>query len=333
MGTPLVFHPYHDLRGRPNVIVDGSATAGTVLCLSHWPHTPCPAGCEADLSAEMAFRYLGCSHLHGDAGLVSNNHFDQDGLVSMFTLVDPEAALAHRELLMDLASAGDFGTYRSRDAARASMAIAAFADPERSPLPGLPSDYRAATAVLYEALLGRAVELVTHTDRYSALWRDEDACLTASERCLRGQVRIEEVPDVDLAIFTVPDEGPGIPREGGHRFASRWVAGLHPMALHNATDRMAVAVLQGRRCTFTYRYETWVQFRSRPLRRRVDLAPLSQVLNELETGRVTWEADEPGSLVAGLRCTGGGESGIAPGRFRALLLDHLRTAAPAWNPY
>ena len=32
------------------------------------------------------------------------------------------------------------------------------------------------------------------------------------------------------------------------------------MALHNATDRMAVAVLQGRRCTFTYRYETWVQF-------------------------------------------------------------------------
>ena len=129
MGTPLVFHPYHDLRGRPNVIVDGSATAGTVLCLSHWPHTPCPAGCEADLSAEMAFRYLGCSHLHGDAGLVSNNHFDQDGLVSMFTLVDPEAALAHRELLMDLASAGDFGTYRSRDAARASMAIAAFADP------------------------------------------------------------------------------------------------------------------------------------------------------------------------------------------------------------
>lgn len=211
MGTPLVFHPYHDLQGRPNVIVDGSATAGTVLCLSHWPHTPCPAGCEADLSAEMAFRYLEGFDRHGDAGLVSNNHFDQDGLVSILALVHPEAALPHRELLTDLASAGDFGTYRSRDAARASMAIAAFADPERSPLSGLPSDHQAATAVLYEALLGRAVDLATHPDRYSALWRDEDACLAASERCIRDQVRIEEVPDVDLAIFTVPDAGPGIP--------------------------------------------------------------------------------------------------------------------------
>jgi hypothetical protein len=47
--------------------------------------------------------------------VVSNNHFDQDGLVSAFTLVDRDAALARRGPLIDLARAGDFGTFDSRD--------------------------------------------------------------------------------------------------------------------------------------------------------------------------------------------------------------------------
>ncbi len=55
---PLRFAPYHLMDGTANVIVDGSATDGTVLTLSHWPNSVVPSGLEADLSAEMAFRYL-----------------------------------------------------------------------------------------------------------------------------------------------------------------------------------------------------------------------------------------------------------------------------------
>jgi len=333
MGSSLRFHPYHQLQGRPNVIVDGSPTEGTRLCLSHWPRIPVPAGYEADLSAQMVFRYLDHLDLHGDAAWVSNNHFDQDGLVSVFALVFPEAALANRERLTDLAAAGDFGTYRFRESARASMAIAAFTDPERSPLPALPADPAAATAALYEALLGRVVELVAHPDRYASLWRDEDACLTESERCLGTLARIEEFPEVDLALVTVPDAEPGTPTAGGHRFASSRMAGLHPMALHNATNRLVMAVLQGRRYTVTCRYESWVQFRSRPIRPRVDLAPLARELDGLEAGGAAWVADPPGNLTAGLRLAGEAESSLPAERFRALLLAHLRSAAPAWDPY
>ena len=49
--------------------------------------------------------------------LVSNNHFDQDGLVSIFALVDPDEASPRRAFLEDVASAGDFATFRDRDAA------------------------------------------------------------------------------------------------------------------------------------------------------------------------------------------------------------------------
>lgn len=333
MGSHLHFHPYHQLQGRPNVIVDGSPTEGTRLCLTHWPRIPVPAGYEADLSAQMAFRYLDHLDLHGDAALVSNNHFDQDGLVSVFALVAPRAALADRERLTDLAAAGDFGTYRFREAARASMAIAAFADPQRTPLPALPADPAAATAALYEALLGRVADLVAHPDRYASLWEDEDACLAESERCVASRAAIEEVPGLDLALVTVPERASGVPAAGGHRFASSRTAGLHPMALHNATPRFVLAVLQGRRYTVTCRYESWVQFRSRPVRPRVDLAPLARELTGLESGGAAWVADPPGRLIAGLRLEGDAESSLPVERFRALLLAHLDSAAPAWDPY
>ncbi len=104
----LKFAPYTELAGAPNVVVDGSPTDGTVLCLTHWPGIAAPAEFAADLSAQMAFAYLGAFDRHDGAHAVSNNHFDQDGLVSLHALSAPEAALARRELLIEVARAGDF---------------------------------------------------------------------------------------------------------------------------------------------------------------------------------------------------------------------------------
>lgn len=328
--TPLSYAPYAELAGRPNVIVDGSATEGTVLCLSHWPGTSTPADLRADLSAQIAFRYLRSFDRHGEARLVSNNHFDQDGLVSVFALADPAAALAHEDLLTDVAAAGDFGTYRFRDAARASMIIAAYADEARSPLRESLAGSTDPAGLLYEALLPKLLELATAPERHEALWADEDDCLTRSEQWVRDEVGLEEVPELDLAVFVVPE---GAPDAGGHRFGGRWSAGLHPMAVHNATDRGTLLIARGRRYELVYRYESWVQLWSRPVRPRVDLAPLARRLDELETGGATWEADPPSGLTAGVRPAGGAESTLDLGTFRALAAEHLRTAPPAWDPF
>lgn len=76
--VPLVafsFAPYEEVGAQPNVIVGGTATTNTTLTLSHWPGSPTvPASVQADLSAEMAFRYLDHPDaLHGSAQVVSNN--------------------------------------------------------------------------------------------------------------------------------------------------------------------------------------------------------------------------------------------------------------------
>jgi len=340
----LRYVPYGALAGRPNVVVDGSPTAGTVLCLSHWPGTDVPPDLAADLSAEMALDYLGTFDRHGAADAVSNNHFDQDGLVGVFALVCPDEALPRRDLLAEVARAGDFATTSSRTAARVSMALAAYADPARTPLTALPTDYGELTALFYTELLGRLPELCDHPERCRALWAEEDAVLQASEAAIAsGAVTIEEVPDLDLAVVTVPERAP---RGGGHRFGDAWVAGLHPMAVHNATERTALLTVRGGRRTLEYRYESWVQFRSRPVRPRVDLAPLAVRLTEAEVasaaggarvgragGAVTWQVEPVSSLTPTLAPADGAESGLEPGALRTLVEEHLRAAPPAWDPF
>jgi hypothetical protein len=327
--TPLRYAPYDDLAGRPNVIVDGSATDGTVLCLSHWPNTPVPAGLEADLSAQMALAYLSRFDLHAPAELVSNNHFDQDGLMSVYALVAPDAARARREYLIDIAAAGDFGTYTMRDAARVSMVIAAFADPARSPLPATGDDR---VAALYEDMLGRLPEVLEQPDRFRNLWADEDATLTESERLVQsGAVRIEEDLSLDLAVVFVPEDAPDA---GGHRFGGgRWVHGLHPMAVNNATACFALLTVRGTRYEFSYRYESWVQYRSATPRLRVDLAPLAAELSADEPGDARWVFEDVGDLSPRLYLTDARESALDPAVFRARVEHALRTAPQAWDPY
>jgi hypothetical protein len=333
----LHYVPYGELAGAPNVVSDGSPTEGTLLCLSHWPGIGAPAEFAADLSAEMAFLYLGAFDRHPGAEAVSNNHFDQDGLVGVFALSAPEEALARRAMLIEVARVGDFAVTDSRDAARVSMTLSAYADPARSPL-GLPADYEATTAFLYAEMIGQLPELCDQPERSRALWAEEEATLHASEAAIAsGSVTIDERPDLDLAVVTVSDHAPAA---GGHRFGGGWVHGLHPMAVNNATERGALVTRRGRHYEFGYRYESWVQYRSRAVRPRVDLAPLAEQLSAEETDGVTWTAEHVSALTPVLSMTaadGSGtntvESSLTPDRFVELVEAHLRTAPAAWDPY
>ena len=323
----------------PSVVVDGSPAPGTVLCLSHWPGIGSPARFAADLSAEMAFAYLDAFDLHEGASVVSNNHLDQDGLVSVFAVTRPDEALARRELLVEVARAGDFAVTRSRTAARISMAIAAYADPGRSPLHAGPVadaalDYDEWVRVLHFELLPRLAELCDRPEAYARLWAEEDATLTRSEAALAcGAVTIDEVPDLDLAVVTMPEPA-ALHLAGGHRFGGDWVAGVHPIALHNATDRGALLVFEGERPQLRYRYESWVQFRSRAVRPRVDLVGLAERLNEEEGGvTAVWRAEAVSGLTPTMTLDEEAESALDPIRIRALVERHLRESPPAWDPY
>lgn len=328
------FASYEDSAVVPNVVVDGAPNAGTVLVVSHWPGLPTPPGCGADTSAQMVFRYLDRgADLHGGAQVVTNNHFDQDGLAGIYALVHSEEAFQHRPLLEGLAAAGDFAIADDRHAARLSMAVAALSDPARSPLGRMPKDDDDPGARLYTAALELLPGWLEDVDRCRPLWIDEDAELDAGLRMLAsGRVSIEEDAELDLAVVHLPGGG----RSAGHRFTGRSFRGIHPMALHQATDRTSVLIVDRatRRHHLTCRYEGWVQFRSRTVRPRVDLRPLADDLTTAETRGAQWTATPPGDLTPELHTT----TDSAPSSLDATMLvgavrDHLRHAEPAWDPY
>jgi len=328
--TPLRFVPYHELGELPNVIVDGGPTPSTRLTLSHWPGSPTPVDLLDDLSAQIAFRALGRPELFDGIEAVSNNHFDQDGLASVFALLEPAAASARRSLVIDVARAGDFGTFEQRDAIRIAFALAAFEDPERSPLDPavLQGGYEEQCGRLYEALLPRFVQLLDEPDSFRPLWEREDAHLGESLDAIeRGIVRIDEEPDIDLAVVTVPDDW-------AERMTTRFTVGrtdaVHPAAINQSTGCLRLLQVRGRQYRLECRYETWVMFRSRRVQPRPDLRVLAARLDELEGG-ARWRADPPGALTPVLRPDG--DSTLAPGEFRSEVEAFLRSAPAAWDPY
>jgi hypothetical protein len=328
--TDFRYSGYTASETEPNVVVDGSPNDNTVLTLTHWPGYPQPSGYQFDLSAEMAFHYLDAPLDHAPAEIVTNNHFDQDGLVGVHALIEPEQSLPHRELLIDTAAAGDFAKYRDRRAARASMTIDAYADVERSPIADrLTGSYDAQCVALYEETIPLLVAIATDNERFRDLWADEDAELTSSEQLIGdGTVTIEDMPEVDLAVVTIPEHEQ---TRRGHRFAGESFEGVHPMALHNATGRLRLLVVHGRRYKFVDRYETWVQYRSRPTLRRVDMRPLAERLMDSERGSAEWTAAAPGSLTPTMLVRG--ESTLDADVVRKMVLGHLTASPPAWDPY
>jgi hypothetical protein len=328
---PLRFVPFDELDGRtPNVVVDGSAGPGTELVLSHWPRSSTPIEVLDDLSAQIAFRALDHPSWFDSIDVVSNNHFDQDGLVSAFSLIDPDAARARRAQLIDLARAGDFGTFETRDAARLAIAIAVMADADQSPVAAelVGRDGDARTGWLYQRLLLELAELVDDPARVEPLWRDEDEHLTESIAGIRsGKVVVEEDMRLDLARVTVPDSWPVRPT---HRFTRPGVAACHPMAINQATACSRLLVRHGDGYHLELRYEGWVMFQSRPVLARPDLRDLAARLDRLEGAAGGWSAEPPDALTSSLWAAG---SSLAPAVVRREVERFLTDAPAAWSPF
>lgn len=311
------YRAYSELVGVPHVVVDGSAQDGTVLTLSHWPGAATPDLLRADLSAEIAFNYLDHPELHSDAEFVSNNHFDQDGLVSVFALTQPEAAKNRRERLIDIARAGDFSCFRDRDAARAAIAIANIGD--------------ACAGDAYDALLPQLASLADDVAAFNEHWEDEDRHITETERAIAdGTIAIEDVPELDLAIVAVPASWR---HRMVHQFTTTDLSVAHPSAVNNATKRFATLTVGAGTPKLQYRYETWVHYMSRRPRPRVDLTELAATLSAEDEGGGVWAFDGVDNLSPALHLVLAEETSITDERFAALVIAELQAPRSTWSPY
>ena len=302
----LPYAPYDSLRGSPHVVVDGAAQDGTVLTLSHWPNSATPDDLLADTSAEIVLRAMEEPSRFGEAEAVTNNHPDQDGLMGIWAVVDPDAARARADRVIGVATSGDFAVVLDDASRRAEAAITV--------LMGVAID---AGEDSYAAVLPRVLDVLDHTDRYQDLWRPAEAAWDAGNAALAdGTVTITEDTALDLAVVTVAPE----------------VAIPAGPVLCTATPMVRMFVDHGDACEYHDRYETWVKYVSRAVPARVDLQPLAAALTDDEPNGARWAYDGVAALGPSLHVVSGA-SGLEPAEVLRRLREVLWTAPPAWDPY
>src|SRR5438034_4189978 len=96
----------------PKLSVDG--TVGNAIHFSHWKGNETPASVKADTSTEIALNLVSARNrdqLTRGIDLVTNNHFDTDGVLSVWTVLSGERAMELHDRLIAAAEAGDFSEF------------------------------------------------------------------------------------------------------------------------------------------------------------------------------------------------------------------------------
>lgn len=276
LAPDATFVPWEAVGDAPNIVVDGPRRAGTVLGLSHWPDADTPLHLAADTSAEIAARYVDLPAGGDEVAVVTNNHFDEDGLLAAWVVLEREPPGARRDLAIAAAEAGDFHTWRDPQAARCAIALMAMAERGTTPFPEVLRALNRAgshdpAGELCRALLPRVSQLLDDPDRFRRLWATRWADVERDLATIdAGVASIADVPEADLALIRAP------------RLLDR-------LATYPRTDRMrVVTATPDGRLLLEHRYETWVRYVSRELTPRCDLTPVLDELQSLEEGPGLW---------------------------------------------
>lgn len=326
-----------ELGSQPHVMIDGAARLGTTITLSHWPRSATPPELRRDLSAQIVIAALEAGYLDEfGAEVATIDHYDVDGVAALGLALIPELAEHHAEMLVEAAAVGDFGVVRDRRGALIAFALAAVADPLRSPLDsvrvlsGAKAKHLEICGLSTAHALSIMTELTEDPLSFESLWRDEAAAFDASVSGLGDWVRIEELPEHDLAIVRVSPDDAVAHRAGWAEHV------LHPAAVNSSTERLRIATIAGARIELRYRYESWVRMASCRPRPRVDLSGLASILTDLEPSGTKWSFDGAGATRPALTTADATPSGISAEEFTNQVtryLSRLDSGEPAWDPY
>ena len=278
------FVPFGELRRQPTIVVD-STGLGAALTLAHWRGAATPPALRDDTSAGSCLRAL---HQPSTPGLaaeaVTANHFDIDGFIGVWALLNPELALAHEELLRLVAVLGDFREIDWQNPlADQALKLACWLNAEEKarfyePF-GAPARRRRedeASAEKFAWFLPQFTEILLDPSRGRAAWEPEYTRVKQAVAAMQGPLtQRTDYPDVGLVVIRTPAPVPYYALFGPTA-GFDWVLSLY----------------DGQRYELECKYTTWIDLESRPTLPRLPLPPLAARLNELEKSNYRWAADQ-----------------------------------------
>lgn len=263
------------LKSRENVIcVDANFPAK--LQISHWPGHSTPNELFADTSTEMAFKLIESpnkeDYLKG-IEVISNNHFDSDGVIASFVLNNPDYALAHKQALINICTTGDFFEFTTEDALKADYVLNNLIDYDKSmfrdqienePFPN-------AVQLMYEKAFEILPNLVENVDLFEEFWKDDFEWYKKSDQSFETQQSVfSNYGDIRLTVLESDFE-------------------IHPVAKFSLAGHdivlSAVKHDEGKLYQLEYKPYTWHSTTRHKRIERKELESLSEKLNQIETNK------------------------------------------------
>ncbi len=293
------FEFYHSgLDAVPKLSVDG--TVSNSIHFSHWEGNETPVEVKADTSTEIALNLVGSPNrdeLTRGIELVTNNHFDTDGVLSVWTVLAGARALELSEKLIPAAEAGDFSEFTNETAVRASISIQGSDQPSPDDESGSPlACYLAGKNVdddrqAYELVLPEVERILTRTDEYEHLWRTAwDKIATALESFERGASKVEEFRDPGFSLVRLSPDVFSSTGFNPTRHAAPYTAISH--YAKGQLFLITTPLKDGWAYRIDYPYYSWAETVVRPRIRRRDLSEPLTRLNQLEPeSQGVWKLD------------------------------------------
>jgi hypothetical protein len=292
------FEFYHSgLDDVPKLSVDG--TVSNSIHFSHWEGNRTPSEVKADTSTEIVLNLVASPNrkeLTQGIELVTNNHFDTDGVLSVWTALAGERALELRDKLIPAAEAGDFCELTNEAAVRASIVIQGSDQPSPgddsgSPLAGYLVGKQVDDPRAYALVLPEVERVLTRINDYEHLWSVAwGKVATAIESFERGRSQATEFADSKLSLIILAPEvfGPAgfDPLQDGAPYTaiSRYAKGSLFLIATPLNDGWAYRV--------DYPYYSWAETIVRPRIEHHDFSQLLTELNQLESeSEGVWKTD------------------------------------------
>lgn len=264
----MLFRYYDDsLRSIQKISVDG-LVPDTPYHLSHWKDNRTPAPLKADTATEIAYKYNGtpgAGDFFPGITLITNNHFDTDGLLSVWTLLNPHRAEAMRTSFIGAAEAGDFHAFSSEEALQFNLMIEGLRDAPDSPIVTPAGQSR--EAACYNALLPSIPDLFYKRNDHQDLWQERfQEILLSFNLFEKGIILLEEYEEERLSVV-IDEQKPA--REAIDRYCQ---GDLYLIIQDREPDQ------GGFLYELEYRYYAWADTVERP---PITLIPMDELASHL----------------------------------------------------
>lgn len=271
----MKFLPFHDIsREFPCAVVDARHPEAAAT-LSHWRGAEVPDALHADTSTEIALQAVLAGHPSSQLPYVSNNHFDVDGCLGIWSLMNPGHARKFREVLVQAAQIGDFREYLpghpASDLALKLVCWINALEKERFYRPFGMKEEAISCIPKYEFFLPLIGEFLNNPEHQRSIWQPEyDQVMTGIDR-IKSQGQTQLVEDIRLRIIEVPEP-------------------IHYYALFSQSTGadLVLMMYHGNRYELEYKYTGWIDTITRNQFPRLPFDQLTSRLSSLETSPMTW---------------------------------------------